>query len=79
MNIVYEGNNSAFSFLQSISEKMDKNTNIKSQNIKTFIKNCCTSNLIKNFNNFFSSILNKIIYSSKFLAESSKPIKSKTC
>ena len=78
MNIVYEGSDSAFSFLQPISEKIDKNTNIKSQNVKTFIKNYCTSNPIKVFNNFSFFVLNKIIYSSKSLAESSKPMKSKT-
>ena len=70
MNMVYEGNDSAFSFLWPISEKIDKNTNIKSQNVKTSIKNCCTSNLVKVFNNFFSSVSNKIIHSSKSLAES---------
>ena len=79
MNTVYEGNNSAFSFLWLISKKIDKNTNIKSQNVKTSIKNCCTSNPIKVFNNFSSSASNEIIYSSKSLAESSKPVKSKTC
>ena len=78
MNMVYKGNNLAFSFLQLISEKINKNTNIKSQNVKTSVKNCCTSNLIKVFNNFSSSASNKIIYSSKFLAESLKPVKSKT-
>ena len=57
---------------------MDKNTNIKSQNVKTFIKNYYISNSIKVFNNSFSSVLNKIIYSSKSLAESLKSIKSKT-
>ena len=30
MNMVCEGNDSAFSFLQPISEKINKNTNIKS-------------------------------------------------
>ena len=79
MNIVYKGNDSAFSFLWPISKKMDKNTNIKSQNIKTFVKNCCTFNPIKVFNNFSSFMSNEIIYSSKSLAESSKPMKSKTC
>ena len=79
MNMVYKGNDSAFSFLQPISEKMDKNTNIKSQNVKTSVKNCCTSNSVKVFNNFSSSALNEIIYSSKSLAESLKPVKSKTC
>ena len=78
MNIVCEGNDSAFSFLQLISEKMDKNTNIKSQNVKTSIKNCYTSNFVKVFNNFSSSASNEIIYSSKSLAKSLKPIKSKT-
>ena len=78
MNIVCESNDSAFSFLQLISEKMDKNTNIKSQNIKTSIKNCCTSNPIKVFNNFSSFTSNEIIYSFKSLAESLKPVKSKT-
>ena len=78
MNIVYKGNDSAFSFLQPISKKIDKNTNIKSQNVKTSIKNYCTSNPVKVFNNFSSSMSNKIIYSSKSLAESSKPMKSKT-
>ena len=78
MNTVCKDNDSAFSFLQPISEKMDKNTNIKSQNVKTFIKNCCTSNPVKVFNNFSSSMSNKIIYSSKFLAKSLKPVKSKT-
>ena len=56
---------------------MDKNTNIKSQNVKTFVKNCCTSNPVKVFNNSSSSASNKIIYSSKSLAESLKPMKSK--
>ena len=56
---------------------MDKNTNIKSQNVKTSIKNYCTFNPIKVFNNYSSSILNKIIYSSKSLAKSLKPVKSK--
>ena len=78
MNIVYKGNNSAFSFLQLISEKIDKNTNIKSQNIKISIKNCCTSNPVKVFNNSSLSILNKIIYSFKSLAKLLKPMKSKT-
>ena len=58
---------------------MDKNTNIKSQNVKTFIKNYYISNSIKVFNNSFSFVSNKIIYSSKSLAESSKPVKSKIC
>ena len=79
MNIVYKGNDLAFSFLWPISKKMDKNTNIKSQNIETSIKSCCTSNFIKVFNNFSSSASNGIIYSSKSLVESSKPMKSKTC
>ena len=79
MNMVCESNNSAFSFLQPISEKMDKNTNIKSQNIKTSIKNYCTSNPVKVFNNFSSSASNKTIYSSKSLAELLKPMKSKIC
>ena len=79
MNTVCEGNDSAFSFLWPISEKIDKNTNIKSQNVKISIKNCCTSNSVKVFNNFFSSASNEIIYSSKSLAESSKPVKSKIC
>ena len=79
MNIVYKGNDSAFSFLWPISKKMDKNTNIKSQNVKTSIKNYCTSNSVKVFNNFSSSTSNEIIYSSKSLAKSSKPMKSKTC
>ena len=57
---------------------MNKNTNIKSQNIKTFVKNCCTSNSVKVFNNFSSSASNEIIYSSKSLAKSLKPIKLKT-
>ena len=57
---------------------MNKNTNIKSQNVKTFIKNCYTFNSVKVFNNFSSSALNEIIYSSKSLAELSKPVKSKT-
>ena len=78
MNIVCKGNDSAFSFLQPISEKIDKNTNIKSQNIKTSVKNCCTSNPIKVFNNFSSFVSNEIIYFSKFLAKLLKPIKSKT-
>ena len=78
MNMVYKGNHSFFSFLQPISEKIDKNTNIKLQNVKTSIKNCCTSNSVKVFNNFSSSASNKIIYSSKSLAELSKPMKSKT-
>ena len=77
MNIVYKGNNSAFSFLQLIFEKINKNTNRKSQNIKTFIKNYYTSNSIKVFNNFSFSTSNEIIYSSKFLAKLLKPIKSK--
>ena len=78
MNIVYKGNNSAFSFLQPISEKMNKNTNIKSQNVKISIKNCYTSNSVKVFNNSSFSASNEIIYSSKSLAESLKPMKSKT-
>ena len=78
INIVYKGNNSAFSFLQLISKKINKNTNIKSQNIKTSIKNYYTSNSIKVFNNSSFFILNKIIYFSKSLAESLKPIKLKT-
>ena len=78
MNIVYEGNDSAFSFLWLISKKIDKNTNIKSQNIKTFIKNCYTSNPVKVFNNSSLSMSNKIIYSFKSLAKSLKPMKSKT-
>ena len=78
MNMIYKSNNSVFFFLQLISKKIDKNTNIKSQNIKTFIKNCCTSNFVKVFNNFFSSVSNKIIYSSKSLTKSLKPMKSKT-
>ena len=57
---------------------MNKNTNIKSQNIKTSIKNCYISNSIKVFNNSPSSALNKIIYSSKSLAKSLKLVKSKT-
>ena len=57
---------------------MDKNTNIKSQNVKTSVKNYCTSNPVKVFNNFSFSTSNKIIYSSKSLAESSKSVKSKT-
>ena len=77
MNIIYKGNDSAFSFLQPISKKMDKNTNIKSQNIKTSIKNYYISNLIKVFNNSSFSALNKIIYFSKSLIESSKSVKSK--
>ena len=56
---------------------MDKNTNIKSQNIKTSVKNCCTSNPIKVFNNSSSSVSNEIIYSSKSLVKSLKPMKSK--
>ena len=78
MNIVYKGNDLAFSFLQPISEKIDKNTNIKSQNVKTFIKNYCTSNPVKVFNNSSLSISNKIIYSFKSLAKLLKPIKLKT-
>ena len=78
MNIVCEGNNSAFSFLQLISEKIDKNTNIKSQNIKTSIKNCYISNFIKVFNNSSSFVSNEIIYFSKFLAKSLKSKKLKT-
>ena len=77
MNIVCEGNDSAFSFLWLISKKIDKNTNIKLQNVKTSIKNYYISNSIKVFNNSSSSISNKIIYSSKSLAESLKFIKSK--
>ena len=77
MNIVYEGNDSVFSFLQPISEKIDKNTNIKSQNIKTFIKNCYTFNPIKVFNNSFFSVSNEIIYSFKSLAKLLKPVKLK--
>ena len=57
---------------------MDKNTNIKSQNVKTLIKNYYTSNPIKVLNNFSSSASNEIIYSSKYLAELSKPMKLKT-
>ena len=78
MNMVYKSNDSAFSFLWPISEKMDKNTNIKSKNIKTSIKNYCTSNSIKVFNNSSFFVLNKIIYSSKFLTELLKPVKLKT-
>ena len=78
MNMVYKGNDSVFSFLWPISKKMDKNTNIKSQNVKISIKNYCTSNPIKVFNNFSSFLSNEIIYSSKFLAELLKPVKSKT-
>ena len=58
---------------------MNKNTNIKSQNVKTSVKNHYTSNPIKVSNNFFSFVLNEIIYSFKSLAKLSKPIKSKTC
>ena len=76
--MVCKGNNLVFSFLWPISEKIDKNTNIKSQNVKTFIKNYCTSNPIKVFNNSSSSISNEIIYFSKSLAKSVKLIKSKT-
>ena len=76
--MVCKGNNLAF-FLWPISEKMNKNTNIKSQNIKTSIENYCTSNSVKVFNNFSSFISNKIIYFSKSLAKSLKPVKSKTC
>ena len=75
--MVCKGNDSAFFFLWLISKKIDKNTNIKSQNVKTSVKNCCTSNSVKVFNNFSSSASNKIIYSSKSLTESSKPVKSK--
>ena len=57
---------------------MDKNTNIKSQNIKTSIKNCCTSNSVKVFNNSSFFVSNKIIYPFKFLAKLLKPMKSKT-
>ena len=57
---------------------MDKNTNIKLQNIKTFIKNYYIFNSVKVFNNFSFFVSNKIIYSSKFLAKSSKSIKLKT-
>ena len=78
MNIVCKSNDSAFSFLWPISEKIGKNTNIKSQNVKTSVKNCCTSNPVKVFNNFSSFASNEIIYSSKSLAESLKPVKSKT-
>ena len=78
MNMVCEGNDSTFSFLWPISKKIDKNTNIKSQNVKTSIKNYYTSNPVKVFNNFSSSISNEIIYSSKSLSKSSKPVKSKT-
>ena len=77
MNIVCENNNLVFFFLWPISEKIDKNTNIKSQNVKTSIKNCYISNFIKVFNNSFSFTSNKIIYSSKSLAELLKSIKSK--
>ena len=56
---------------------MDKNTNIKSKNVKTSIKNYCISNFIKVFDNSSSSALNEIIYSFKSLAELLKPIKSK--
>ena len=76
MNTVYESNNLAFSFLQLISEKMDKNTNIKSQNVKTFVKNYYTFNSIKVFNNFSFFTLNKIIYSFESLAKLSKSIGS---
>ena len=57
---------------------MDKNTNIKSQNIKTSVKNYYTSNSIKVFNNSSFSILNKIIYSFRSLAKLLKPVKLKT-
>ena len=57
---------------------MDKNTNIKSQNVKTSIKNYCTSNSVKVFNNSSFSASNEIIYPFKFLTESLKPMKSKT-
>ena len=76
--MVCKGNNLVFSFLWPISKKIDKNTNIKSQNVKTSIKNCYTSNPIKVFNNSSPSIPNKIIYSSKSLAELLKPMKLKT-
>ena len=78
MNTVCKGNNSTFSFLWPISEKIDKNTNIKSQNVKISIKNCYISNSVKVFNNSSFSVSNEIIYSSKSLAESLKPMKSKT-
>ena len=57
---------------------MNKNTNIKSQNVKTSIKNYCTSNSVKVFNNSSFSMSNKIIYPFKFLAKSLKPMKLKT-
>ena len=78
MNTVCESNDSAFSFLWPISKKIDKNTNIKSQNVKTSIKNCYTSNPVKVFNNFTSFSSNEIIYSFKSLAKLLKPMKSKT-
>ena len=67
-----------FLFYSQFLKKIDKNTNIKSQNVKISIKNYCTSNPVKVFNNFSFSVLNEIIYSSKSLAESLKPMKSKT-
>ena len=77
MNTVCKSNDSAFSFLWPISEKINKNTNIKSQNIKTSIKNYYTSNFVKVFNNSSFFVLNLIIYSFKFLTELLKPVKSK--
>ena len=74
---MYKNNDLVFSFLQLIFKKINKNTNIKLQNIKTFIKNCYTFNFVKVFNNSFFSILNEIIYFSKFLAKLLKLIKLK--
>ena len=53
---------------------MDKTTNTKLENIKTSVKKCCTSNPVTLKDD---STINKTIYSNS-LAESLKPVKSKT-
>ena len=81
MNTACEGNDSVFSFSPwPISEKMDKNTNTKSENVKTSVKKCCTSNPVIFKDDSISSTSfssNKTIYSNS-LAESLKPVKPKT-
>ena len=80
MNMACEGNDSVFSSLWPISEKMDKNTNTKSKKGKSSVKKCCTSNLVnfmKDPSFSSSSSSNKIIYSSDNLAKSLKPVKPK--
>ena len=81
MNTACEGNDSVFSFSPwPISEKMDKNTNTKSENVKTSVKKCRTSNPVTFKDDSISSTSfssNKTIYSNS-LAESLKPVKPKT-